>query len=91
MKCGKDVNKGKIIQRLKLIEGQVRGLQKMIEQDTYCIDVITQTSAVKQSLSSVEDLLLESHLGSCVLDQVTLGQADKAKNEILKVYKLKRK
>lgn len=91
MKCGKDVNKGKIIQRLKLIEGQVRGLQKMIEQDTYCIDVITQTSAVKQSLSSVEDLLLESHLGNCVLDQVTLGQVDKAKDEILKVYKLKRK
>lgn len=91
MKCGKDVNKGKIIQRLKLIEGQVRGLQKMIEQDTYCIDVITQTSAVKQSLSSVEDLLLESHLGSCVLDQVIAGQVGKAKDEILKVYKLKRK
>jgi DNA-binding FrmR family transcriptional regulator len=91
MKCGKDVNKSKIIQRLKLIEGQVRGLQKMIEQDTYCIDVITQTSAVKQSLSSVEDLLLESHLGSCVLDQVIAGQVDKARDEILKVYKLKRK
>lgn len=91
MKCGKEINKPKIIQRLKRIEGQVRGLQKMIEQDTYCIDVITQTSAVKQGLSSVEDLLLESHLGSCVLDQVVAGQVDKAKGEILKVYKLKRK
>lgn len=91
MKCSKDIHKEKIIQRLKRIEGQVRGLQKMIEEHTYCIDVITQTSAVKQGLSGVEDLLLESHLGSCVLDQVVAGQVDKAKDEILKVYKLKRK
>jgi DNA-binding FrmR family transcriptional regulator len=90
MKHG-DKNKGKIIRRLKLIEGQVRGLQRMVESNTYCIDVITQTSAVKQGLSNVEDLLLENHLGGCILDQVKSGQTDKAKTEILKVYKLKRK
>jgi DNA-binding FrmR family transcriptional regulator len=84
-------NKDKIIRRLKLIEGQIRGLQKMIEGDTYCIDVITQTSAVKQGLSNVEDLLLDTHLGSCVLRQVADGDIKKAKDEILKVYKLKRK
>jgi len=82
--------KDKIIRRLKIIEGQVRGVQKMVEKDTYCIDVITQTSAAKQGLSNLEDLLLERHLGSCVLNQVKSGQADKAKKEILKVYKLKR-
>lgn len=86
-----DKNKEKIIRRLKLIEGQVRGLQRMVESNTYCIDVITQTSAVKQGLSNVEDLLLENHLGGCILDQVKSGQTDKAKSEILKVYKLKRK
>jgi len=86
-----DKSKGKIIRRLKLIEGQVRGLQKMIASDTYCIDVITQTSAVKQGLSNVEDLLLENHLGGCILSQVKAGQTEKAKQEILKVYKLKRK
>ena len=86
-----DKSKGKIIRRLKLIEGQIRGLQKMIESDTYCIDVITQTSAVKQGLSNVEDLLLENHLGGCILNQVKTGQTEKAKLEILKVYKLKRK
>lgn len=91
MKYMEDKNKGKIIRRLKLIEGQVRGLQKMIENDTYCIDVITQTSAVKQGLSNVEDLLLENHLGGCILSQVKAGQTEKAKQEILKVYKLKRK
>jgi len=91
MKYMHDENKGKVIRRLKLIEGQVRGLQKMIENNTYCIDVITQTSAVKQGLSNVEDLLLENHLGGCILDQVKSGQTNKAKEEILKVYKLKRK
>ena len=84
-------SKAKVIRRLKLIEGQVRGLQKMVENDTYCIDVITQTSAVKQGLSNFEDLLLENHLGGCILDQVKSGQTNRAKEEILKVYKLKRK
>lgn len=84
-------NKDRIIRRLKLIEGQVRGLQKMIESETYCIDVITQTSAVKQGLSNVEDMLLENHLGGCIIDQMKSGQTNKAKEEILKVYKLKRK
>ncbi len=82
--------KHKLINRLKLIEGQVRGLQKMLENDVYCIDIITQTSAVKQALSTVENLLMENHLSSCILKQIQSGQEKKAKNEILKVYKLKR-
>ncbi|MFN4181113.1 MAG: metal-sensitive transcriptional regulator, partial [Candidatus Paceibacteria bacterium] len=84
-------DKLKIIKHLKRIEGQMRGLQKMVENDTYCIDIITQTSAVKQSLSSVEDLLMENHLGHCVHHQMSSGQTEKAKQEVLKVYKLKRK
>lgn len=84
-------NKANIIRRLKLIEGQIRGLQRMVEADTYCIDIITQTSAVKQGLSNVEDVLLENHLGHCVFEQVKSGQTEKAKAEIIKVYKLKRK
>jgi CsoR family transcriptional regulator, copper-sensing transcriptional repressor len=91
MRYMEDKNKGKLVRRLRLIEGQIRGLQKMVENGTYCIDVITQTSAVKQGLSNVEDLLLENHLGGCILDQVKSGRTDKAKQEILKVYKLKRK
>lgn len=91
MKYIEDKSKETIIRRLKLIEGQVRGLQKMIESDTYCIDIITQTSAVKQGLSNVEDLLLENHLGHCVFKQMKSGQVEKAKEEIIKVYKLKRK
>lgn len=83
--------KQKLVQRLKIIEGQVRGLQKMLEEDKYCIDIITQTSAIKQGLSNVEDALLEGHLGHCVVNQIKKGETTKATGEILKVYKLKRK
>lgn len=91
MKYMGDKNKSRIVRRLKILEGQIRGLQEMVQDDTYCIDVITQTSAVKQGLSNVEDLLLENHLGGCILSQIKSGQTGKAKEEILKVYKLKRK
>ncbi|MBP7805243.1 MAG: metal-sensitive transcriptional regulator [Candidatus Pacebacteria bacterium] len=84
-------DKAKLIRRLKIIEGQVRGLQEMIEKDSYCIDVITQSSAIKQGLSNVEDLLLEGHLGHCVVNQIKKGQTSKATAEILKVYRLKKK
>ena len=83
--------KEKLIRRLKIIEGQVRGLQDMISKDEYCIDIITQTSAVKRALSSVEDVLMENHLGTCVIHQIQKGKEKKAVNEILKVYQLKRK
>lgn len=81
----------RLIRRLKVIEGQVRGLQEMVNKGTYCIDVITQTSAVKQALSGVEDALMESHLSTCVIDQIKKGHTEKAQGEILKVYRLKRK
>lgn len=84
-------DKQKILKRLKIIEGQLRGLHDMVDKNTYCVDVITQTSAVKQALSNIEDLLLEGHLGHCVVNQIKNGKTDKAISEILKVYRLKRK
>jgi DNA-binding FrmR family transcriptional regulator len=84
-------SKASLVRRLKIIEGQVRGLQTMLTDGTYCIDVITQTSAVKQALSRVEDVLMENHLSTCVVDQMQHGKSAKAKAEILKVYRLKRK
>lgn len=81
----------KLLRRLKIIEGQIRGLQEMIATETYCIDVITQTSAVKQALSGVEDALMEEHLSTCVVAQIKKGHEKKAVEEIVKVYRLKRK
>jgi DNA-binding FrmR family transcriptional regulator len=81
----------RLLRRLKIIEGQVRGLQELMEKNTYCIDIITQTSAVKQALSSIEDELMESHLSTCLVPQVKKGKDKAAVSEILKVYRLKRK
>ena len=83
--------KKKVGRRLKIIEGQVRGLEKMVEDDAYCIDVITQASAVRQALSAFEDALLENHLSTCVVDQMKSGAHKKAIGEILSVYKISKK
>jgi len=83
--------KEKILRRLKIIGGQVQGLQNMISDGAYCIDIITQTSAVKQALSGVEDALMEGHLSTCLINQIKAGKEKKATEEILQVYRLKRK
>jgi len=62
----------------------------MVSDNKYCIDIITQTSAVKRSLSSIEDAILENHLDTCATKQMAAGNASKARKEILHVYKLKR-
>jgi DNA-binding FrmR family transcriptional regulator len=80
--------KKKVIRRLKIIEGQIRGLQKMISEDKYCIDTIMQTSAVKKALSGVEDIILESHLSTCMIHQIKNKKETKVVKEILDVYKL---
>jgi len=83
--------KKQVLQRLKIIEGQIRGLQKMVEDETYCVDVITQTSAVRSALSSVEDKMLENHLSTHVVEQMKSGKHKKATDEILSVYKISKK
>jgi DNA-binding FrmR family transcriptional regulator len=71
-------NKMAYLKRLRRIEGQVRGIGKMVEDDKYCIDILTQVSAATKALQSVALGLLEEHLGSCVLDAARAGgtQAD---------------
>ena len=59
--------------RLRRIEGQVRGLQRMVDEDVYCIDILTQVSAVNKALQSVAVGLVEDHLGHCVRDAVAAG------------------
>jgi DNA-binding FrmR family transcriptional regulator len=61
------------LNRLKRIEGQVRGLQRMVDEDTYCIDILTQVSAATKALENVALSLLEEHLRHCVTDAVRVG------------------
>ena len=77
----KDNNK-KILNRLKRIEGQVRGVHNMIKNDRYCMDVLTQLSSVSSAINRVEDIILRRHLDSCV------SAAIKSDDELEKKEKL---
>lgn len=81
----------KIMSRLKRIMGQLEGVEKMINADKYCIDIITQTSAIKSAISSLEDEMLESHLSHCLTCDSNKNRLKEMQEEIIKVYKLKRK
>ena len=69
-------NKDAVQKRLRRIEGQVRGLQRMVDEDAYCIDVLTQISAVKSALQAVALELLDDHLSHCVAEALSQGGAD---------------
>ena len=86
----KDI-KNRATRRLRIVEGQIRGIQSMVIDEKYCIDIITQISAVKEALSGVEDLILENHISTHATHQIKHGNEKKAVEEIIKVYKLKRK
>ncbi|MEY4747762.1 MAG: hypothetical protein RLZZ416_811 [Candidatus Parcubacteria bacterium] len=83
--------KKKALRRLSLIKGQLNGLMKMVEDERYCVDIITQSSAIKEALSGVEDVMLENHLTTHVVHQIKNGRGKRATAEILKVYKLAQK
>ena len=66
-------DKDKYLKRLRRIEGQIRGLQRMVDEDKYCIDILTQVSAATRALESVALGLLDEHLGHCVAQAITEG------------------
>jgi CsoR family transcriptional regulator, copper-sensing transcriptional repressor len=70
---GYSATKDAHLKRLRRIEGQVRGIARMVEQDQYCIDVLTQVSAATKALQAVALGLLDEHLGHCVVDAVAAG------------------
>jgi DNA-binding FrmR family transcriptional regulator len=80
-------DKSLIVKRLHRIEGQVRGIERMVEEDRYCIDVLTQIAAVKTALEQVGAKLLEDHVTHCVRDAIASGdsrEADEKTAELLR-------
>lgn len=83
--------KNKLRGRLNRIEGQVRGIKKMVEEEKYCVDIITQAQAVKSALGAFEAVMLQNHLETHVMHQMTHGKGGKAVKEILKIYNVSQK
>lgn len=73
---GYTISKDDYLKRLRRIEGQVRGLQRMIDEDTYCIDILTQVAAVNKALQGVAVGLLDEHVRGCVTDAARNGDKD---------------
>jgi DNA-binding FrmR family transcriptional regulator len=68
--------KDDVLKRLRRIEGQARGLQRMVEEEQYCIDILTQVSAMTKALQAVSLSLLEDHMNHCVMDAARTGEDD---------------
>ena len=84
-----DDARSKLLGRLRRIEGQVAGLQRMLEQDAYCVDVLLQISAVQGALSKVGNLLLDTHVRTCVseaMDSGSAAQRRKKVDELMQVF-----
>jgi DNA-binding FrmR family transcriptional regulator len=79
------------LKRLAYIEGHLRGIRKMVEDDQYCVDVLKQTYAVQKALEKFESTLLRGHLNSCVPEGIREGRAEKVIDELAELYELARK
>jgi len=77
------MRKDDLLARLRRIEGQVRGLQRMIDEDKYCIDVVTQVAAVQAALDKVSLGLLDGHIRSCVREEIEQGGGDEKIDELI--------
>ena len=74
-------NKPKLLNRLSRIEGQVRGIARMVEEGRYCIDVLTQIQAARAALARVESEMLKDHLGHCIEAAITGGDPDEQRQK----------
>ena len=78
----------KLIHRLNRIEGQVRGISRMVGEGRYCIDILTQLQAVRAALGRVETAMLQDHLGKCVEGAIIAGDADEQRAKVGELIKL---
>lgn len=83
--------KQRSLHRAKILEGQMRGLQKMIEKEDYCMDILTQSLAIQKSISSLNKLILENHIRTHIKEGLTSADqtdAEKSIEELLSLYEL---
>ncbi|MCH8201092.1 MAG: metal-sensitive transcriptional regulator [Chloroflexi bacterium] len=80
--------KSDVLKRLAFIEGHLQGVRRMIEEDKYCVDVLKQTFAVRRAIEKMEQLMLDGHLHTCVVEGIKDGRDDQVISELLDLYEL---
>jgi len=88
---GVKASKDRAIHRLKIIQGQIGGLEKMIQEDKYCIDVLSLSLAIQKALKELDHLVMEGHMKNCVKDGVVSGKTDKVTKELMELFAVIRK
>jgi len=81
-------DKPKLLNRLNRIEGQVRGIARMVDEDRYCIDILTQVQAVRAALARVETEILRDHLGHCIEGAIVSGDRDEQRRKAAELIEL---
>jgi len=84
----KHQNQPKLLNRLHRIEGQVRGVARMVEEERYCIDVLTQLQAIRAALARVESEMLKAHLDHCIESAIVSGDADEQRQKASELIQL---
>ena len=80
-------DKGQLVRRLSRMEGQVRGIARMIEREEYCVDILQQTAALRAAVDSLSILLLEDHVQGCIRTAAERGEADQYVDEVVDVVR----
>ena len=84
----KDETKSNTLQRLARIEGQVRGVARMIDEDRYCVDVVRQVQAIKAALASLEQVVLDDHLATCVDQALTSNDIENRREKVAELVSI---
>ena len=81
-------DKQDVLKRLNYIDGHLKGIRKMVEEDKYCVDVLRQTYAVRKAIEKLEAIILEDHLHTCVPEGIQNGREEAVINELVQLYTL---
>jgi DNA-binding FrmR family transcriptional regulator len=81
--------KTRAIHRIKIIQGHLKKIQTQLENDEYCLDIVHQSRAVQSALRKLDNLIVENHLNTCVIDQIKNGEESKTAQELLRLFEYK--
>jgi CsoR family transcriptional regulator, copper-sensing transcriptional repressor len=86
-----DSTRAESLKRLRYIEGHLNGVRRMIEEDAYCVDILKQSFAVRRALEKLEQIMLEGHLRTCVVEGIRDGREEQVVGELRELYELANK
>lgn len=87
----KEETRRTVLARLRSVQGHLRGVEKMVEEDKYCVDVLQQTFAIEKALAKIDEMVLEGHLQTCVADSFRGGRAERTIGELVDIFRTARK